>query len=241
MKKILTVTAVCMAAVMLLAGCKGKDEDKAPTQKPVRATERTESVSSEVLELTENTIDGVITLESGDTIEFELYPDLAPKTVANFVKNVQEGFYSGTIFHRAIENFVVQTGGFDKDFKRMSVSETVEGEFEANGIDNDLSHTRGVLSMARTNEMNSASTQFFIVHQDSDYLDGQYAAFGKVIGGMEVVDEIAECEKTEDPLTGKKEAPLTPYVIESIMIDTASDSDELIDETETATPQNEEE
>lgn len=246
MKKTAVFMAVLMAGIMVMSGCKDKDTksktDMDPENEAVTETARPK-MSEELKELTENTIDGVLTLSNGDTIEFELYPDLAPKTVANFVKNVQEGFYSGTIFHRAVEGFVIQGGGYDENYKLKSVSETVEGEFESNGVENDLSHTRGVISMARTSEPDSASTQFFIVQEDSDYLDGEYAAFGRVTGGMEVVDEIAEAPKMKDPPAGMKEAPEEMYVIESINIDTAessaeeaADADKKAEEKETDKP-----
>lgn len=229
MKKII---AYLTAAMMLiaLAGCTEDKPSENPviTDEPARET-KSADMDDELKELTENTIDAVITLTDGSEIQIELYPDIAPKTVANFVKNVQEGFYTGTIFHRAIKDFVVQGGGYDTEYKLKSVSETVEGEFEENGIDNPLSHTRGVISMARVpSEYNSASTQFFIVQGDSTYLDGQYAAFGRVTDGMDVVDEIAECESMEDPPAGLSDVPETQYVIESITIesDVAIDSEE---------------
>ena len=132
-----------------------------------------------------------IIMENGKEIVAELYPETAPKTVENFVKLVKEHFYDGIIFHRVIKGFMIQGG--DPTGTGMSGSkETIIGEFASNGFANDLKHERGVLSMARTMDPNSASSQFFIMHQDAPHLDGQYAAFGKVIEGMETVDEIAE-------------------------------------------------
>lgn len=224
---ILTIT-VCMAA--MLAGCGGGNSDTDyEKETEIPKTNIKAEQSSDVNDLgmlTENTIDAVIRLTNGEEIDIELYPDVAPKTVANFVKNVQEGFYSGTIFHRAIEGFVIQGGGYDTNYKLKSVSETVEGEFEENGIENDLSHIRGVLSMARTSQPNSATTQFFIVQDDSTYLDGQYAAFGAVTEGMNVVDEIAEAPQMQDPPPGLESVPEKQFVIESITIlSDVSDSD----------------
>lgn len=132
----------------------------------------------------------LITMENGDEIKAELYPETAPKTVENFLKLVDEKFYDGIIFHRVIKGFMIQ-GGDPTGTGMGGSKETVVGEFRANGFQNDLAHTRGVLSMARTNMPNSASSQFFIMHQDAPHLDGQYAAFGKVIEGMEAVDKIA--------------------------------------------------
>ena len=129
-------------------------------------------------------------MENGGKIELELYPDAAPKTVANFIKLVSEGFYDGLIFHRVIPGFMIQGG--DPQGNGMGGSkENIIGEFKANGFDNPIKHTRGVISMARAYNPNSASSQFFIMHQNAPHLDGQYAAFGKVVSGMEVVDEIA--------------------------------------------------
>jgi peptidyl-prolyl cis-trans isomerase B (cyclophilin B) len=129
-------------------------------------------------------------MENGGIIDIELYDDKAPITVENFKNLVKKGFYDGLIFHRVIAGFMIQggdptgtgCGGSDKNIK---------GEFASNGVKNDISHVRGVISMARSNNKNSASSQFFIMHADGKFLDGEYAAFGKVISGMEVVDEIA--------------------------------------------------
>lgn len=132
-----------------------------------------------------------ITMENGDVIKAELYPEVAPKTVENFLKLIDEKFFDGIIFHRVIKGFMIQ-GGDPTGTGMGGSKENIVGEFASNGFKNDLQHTRGVLSMARTNMPNSASSQFFIMHQDAPHLDGQYAAFGKVIEGIEVVDKIAE-------------------------------------------------
>ena len=130
-------------------------------------------------------------MENGKTIDLELDHVAAPKTAANFEKLVKEGFYNGLIFHRVIEGFMIQGG--DPTGTGMGGSrEKIVGEFAINGYKNPLSHKRGVISMARSQNPNSASSQFFIVHEDSTFLDGQYAAFGKVVAGMETVDAIAE-------------------------------------------------
>ena len=132
----------------------------------------------------------VIEMENGGIIELALYPEAAPKTVANFTKLVSEGFYDGLIFHRVIPGFMIQ-GGDPQGNGMGGAKENVVGEFRANGFANPIKHTRGVISMARAYNPNSASSQFFIMHKDAPHLDGQYAAFGKVVSGMEVVDEIA--------------------------------------------------
>ena len=134
-----------------------------------------------------------IEMENGGIIELELYPEVAPVTVANFEKLVSEGFYDGIIFHRVISGFMIQ-GGDPLGMGYGGSDEKIKGEFMANGVRNTLSHTRGVISMARSQDFNSASSQFFICHADATFLDGQYAAFGKVTKGIEVVDAIAEVE-----------------------------------------------
>ena len=131
-----------------------------------------------------------IQMENGKEIKIELYPDVAPATVENFVNLVKDGFYDGLIFHRVIPGFMIQ-GGCPQGTGMGGPGHTSKGEFAANGVKNDLKHTRGVLSMARSGNPNSAGSQFFIMHADAPHLDGQYAAFGKVIEGMDVVDEIA--------------------------------------------------
>lgn len=146
-----------------------------------------------------------IEMENGGVITLELYPDKAPKTVANFEKLVKEGFYDGLIFHRVISGFMIQ-GGDPTGTGMGGSEEEIPGEFAANGFENPVSHVRGVISMARTNDPNSASSQFFIMHKDGTSLDGQYAAFGKVVDGIEVVDEIAEVETNamDKPLKEQK-------------------------------------
>ena len=131
-----------------------------------------------------------ITMKNGSVIKLELYPEIAPITVENFVDLVNEEFYDDLIFHRIIKGFMIQ-GGCPLGTGTGGPGHSITGEFRANGINNDLKHDRGVISMARAMDPNSAGSQFFIMHQDSPHLDGQYAAFGKVIEGMDVVDEIA--------------------------------------------------
>ena len=146
----------------------------------------------------------------------ELYPDKAPKTVENFLGLVKSGFYTGLIFHRVISGFMIQGGGYNEGFGETDAP-AIKGEFAANGFpQNDLKHTRGVLSMARTNNPNSASSQFFIMHQNAPYLDRQYAGFGAVIEGIEVVDKIAAVP------TGRMgwfdDVPRVPVVIEKMEV-----------------------
>ena len=132
----------------------------------------------------------VIEMENGQKIEIELYPDVAPETVKNFENLTREGFYDGLTFHRVIPGFMIQ-GGDPLGNGMGGADKQIKGEFSLNGHENPLKHTRGVISMARSYDPNSASSQFFIMHKDAPHLDGSYAAFGKVISGMEAVDEIA--------------------------------------------------
>ena len=152
-----------------------------------------------------------IEMENGGVIKAELYPQTAPITVENFVTLIEDKFFDGLVFHRVIEGFMIQGGGFDAVGNHKE-AESIKGEFDSNGVKNELKHTRGVLSMARTMFPNSASSQFFIMHQDAPHLDGQYAAFGKVTDGMEVVDEIAQTN------TDYNDAPIVPQVIKTIRL-----------------------
>ncbi len=138
-----------------------------------------------------------ITMENGKEMVAELYEDIAPKTVANFVKLVKEGFYDGLIFHRVIPGFMIQ-GGCPDGTGMGGPGYQIEGEFTSNGFKNDLRHTKGILSMARAMDPNSAGSQFFIMAQDSPHLDGQYASFGKVIEGLDVVDEIVSVKRNHN-------------------------------------------
>ena len=152
-----------------------------------------------------------IEMENGKKIKIELYPDAAPITVANFEKLVKEGFYDGLIFHRVIKDFMMQ-GGDPTGTGMGGADEKIKGEFIINGGNNMVRHERGVISMARSADPNSASSQFFIVHKTSPHLNGQYAAFGKVVEGMDVVDEIAEAA------TDYMDKPTTPQVMKKVTI-----------------------
>ena len=154
----------------------------------------------------------VIEMENGKKIKIELYPDIAPISCENFEKLVNSGFYNGLTFHRVIPGFMIQ-GGCPEGTGMGGPGWHIKGEFLANGVKNDLQHTRGVISMARSGMPDSAGSQFFIMHDDAPHLDGQYAAFGKVIEGIETVDEIAVVD------TDYSDKPLTPQVIKSITIE----------------------
>jgi peptidyl-prolyl cis-trans isomerase B (cyclophilin B) len=153
-----------------------------------------------------------IEMQDGSVIKAELYPDIAPKTVSNFVKLVNDGFYDGLIFHRVIDGFMIQ-GGDPEGTGTGGSDETISGEFSSNGVNNPLSHTKGILSMARSNDPDSASSQFFICVADSEYLDGEYAAFGKVVEGMDVAEKIAKVEKDDN------DKPLKDVVMKKVTIE----------------------
>jgi peptidyl-prolyl cis-trans isomerase B (cyclophilin B) len=150
-----------------------------------------------------------ITMENGKQIKIELYPDIAPITVQNFIDLIQKNFYDGLIFHRVIPGFMIQ-GGCPDGTGMGGPGYQIKGEFAANGIKNDLKHTRGVISMARAMNPDSAGSQFFIMHADAPHLDGQYAAFGKVVEGMDVVDEIARIP------TDRNDRPREPQVMAKV-------------------------
>ena len=152
-----------------------------------------------------------IEMENGGIIDIELYEDKAPITVANFKKLVSQGFYDGLIFHRVIAGFMIQ-GGDPTGTGCGGSSEKIKGEFRANGVANDISHVRGVVSMARSQMPNSASSQFFLMHADGKFLDGSYAAFGKVISGIEVVDEIASVK------TGAMDRPVIDMKMKKVTL-----------------------
>ena len=153
-----------------------------------------------------------ITMTNGDVMKAELYPEIAPNTVNNFISLVQKGFYDGLIFHRVISGFMIQ-GGDPQGTGMGGPGYSIKGEFAMNGVRNDLKHTRGVLSMARSMMSNSAGSQFFIMHANAPHLDGQYAAFGKVVEGLDVVDKIASVR------TGWQDKPVEEQKIQSMTVE----------------------
>lgn len=154
-----------------------------------------------------------IEMENGSIIKIELYPETAPNTVNNFISLVKKGFYNGLIFHRVIKGFMIQ-GGCPEGSGMGGPGYGIKGEFSQNGVENELAHTEGVLSMARSSLPDSAGSQFFIMHKASPHLDGSYAAFGKVIEGMEVVNRIAETK------TDYSDRPMENQVMEQVTVDT---------------------
>lgn len=190
----ITVILAIILAVILIAGRKNSEED-----------------------LTMNKINVLVEMENGDKFTLELYPDMAPETVENFTKLVKEGFYDGLTFHRVVDGFMAQGG--DPEGTGMGGSkDKIYGEFFQNGFPrNTLSHTRGVISMARSMDPNSASSQFFICYDDASFLDGQYAAFGKVTEGMETVDAFLDVERTPNEM-GELAKPVTPIKMKHLSI-----------------------
>ncbi len=210
MKLLIKVIILAVMAAAVLAAC-GR-ANKTANQAEIKPTAAPAAETTLDPSLTDNKDNITITLETGDVIKAELYPDVAPITVKNFEKLISEKFYDGLIFHRVISGFMIQGGGYDAQNNEKAAT-PIKGEFKSNGVENNLKHTRGVLSMARTSDPNSASSQFFIMHKDAPHLDGQYAAFGKVTKGLDVVDKIAETP------TDSQDAPITPVVIKSITLD----------------------
>lgn len=161
-----------------------------------------------------------IEMENGKIIKIELYPNKAPETVNNFISLVNKGFYDGLIFHRTIPGFMAQ-GGDPEGTGMGGPGYGIKGEFKSNGFENTISHLRGIVSMARSSMPNSAGSQFFIVTDDSTFLDGDYAAFGQVIEGMDVVDEIVKSRViTRSPFGGEKDRPVEPPVMRKVTVET---------------------
>ena len=213
MKKLIKITGVLMlmmVMVLTMAGCGGNSSEEAPAEEPAE-TEQAEEPAAEPIGIHH----AEIVIKDFGTVKVELDGDTAPITVQNFMDLANEGFYDGLTFHRIMEGFMIQGGDPNGDGTGGS-EKTIKGEFSANGVNNDISHKKGVISMARAQDPDSASSQFFIVQEDSEFLDGQYAAFGHVTEGMEFVDIIAkEAKPIDDNGTiPKEEQP----VIETIKI-----------------------
>lgn len=205
MKKITVWLLTLAFAATMLAGCGSKTDTTKTTEttEATSAADKTSDGAADTADTSENEelLTGLhhVTIDVQDygTISLELDADTAPISVTNFINLANEGFYDGLTFHRIISGFMIQGG--DPNGNGTGGSEkTIKGEFSANGVENDISHVRGVISMARANDPDSGSSQFFIVHEDSTFLDGQYAAFGHVTDGMDVVDAICEAVPVQD-------------------------------------------
>lgn len=191
MKK--TLIFLLTGFMLMMTACGSETEQEGTPEQLMEDSENQTDDQIEAIVVEENPVI-TITMENGGEITAELYPDLAPNTVVNFISLIEEGFFDGLIFHRVMPGFMIQ-GGDPKGDGSGDPGYSIAGEFTANGFENPLSHERGVLSMARTNDPNSAGSQFFIVVSDSPELDDEYAAFGRVLEGMEVADEIVQAER----------------------------------------------
>lgn len=219
MKKL---TALFLSVAMcgtLLAGCGSSksDEAQASDTNETTAEETTDASSEEDTELLTGLHHVTIDVKDYGTISLELDADTAPISVTNFINLAKDGFYDGLTFHRIIPGFMIQ-GGDPKGNGTGGSDQTIKGEFSENGVENDISHVRGTISMARANDPDSASSQFFIVHEDSTFLDGQYAAFGHVTDGMDVVDAICENTPVQDN-NGTVKADDQPVITSVTVID----------------------
>ncbi len=219
MKKL---TALFLSVAMcgtLLAGCGSSksDEAQASDTNETTAEETTDASSEEDTELLTGLHHVTIDVKDYGTISLELDADTAPISVTNFINLAKDGFYDGLTFHRIISGFMIQ-GGDPEGNGTGGSDQTIKGEFSENGVENDISHVRGTISMARANDPDSASSQFFIVHEDSTFLDGQYAAFGHVTDGMDVVDAICENTPVQDN-NGTVKADDQPVITSVTVID----------------------
>ena len=216
MTKIKKISAIMVAAVILctcflMSGCGGNTESSS-SEKATSAVSNEETTSASTDTTDYKSSYTAIDVKDYGKIEVELYEELAPITVKNFVDLAKDGFYDGLTFHRIITGFMIQ-GGDPKGDGTGGSEKTIKGEFAQNGVKNDLKHTRGVISMARSMMPDSASSQFFIMHKDAPHLDGSYAAFGKVVDGMDAVDEIADTE------VDWNDKPTTPQVMKRVYIE----------------------
>ncbi len=199
-----------LSTMLFLAGCGGGNVQPSPSPTPTPTP--TPTVQKEDITVTKNPIVTIV-MESGATIKAELYYDVAPNTVKNFISLINKGYYDGVIFHRVIPGFMIQ-GGDPQGTGSGGPGYAIKGEFTSNGFKNDLKHTKGVLSMARTNVKNSGGSQFFIMVADAPHLDGDYAAFGKVIEGIENVDKIVNTQ------TDANDKPLKEQKMKKVTVDT---------------------
>ena len=199
---VLGLVSVLVMTSLVLVGC-SKDDGNTKDGKQTEQAEYTN----------ENNPVVTIEMENGEKIEAELYPGLAPNTVNNFISLIEKGYYDGLNFHRVIPGFMVQ-GGDPTGDGSGGPGYGIKGEFKSNDVENNLVHNRGILSMARTGEPDSAGSQFFIMTKDSPHLDGEYASFGKVIEGMDVIDEVVNSER--DPSNDK---PLEPQTMKKVTVD----------------------
>ena len=221
-KNIFIIVCIILAVTCLFSGCSKVETTDTKGEENVSLKNEGENYPFEII-TSKDIIEAEIIMEDGGVIKLDLYPEIAPITVSNFVYLANEKFYDGLIFHRVIEGFMIQ-GGCPNGIGTGGPNYRIKGEFTANGVENTLAHTRGVVSMARSSSMDSAGSQFFIMHMDASHLDGQYAAFGRVTEGMEVVDKIATCE------TDSNDKPVKDIVIKTIKINKKSSEEPVKEE-----------
>ncbi|MGZ9584232.1 peptidylprolyl isomerase [Paenibacillus marinisediminis] len=218
-KSTLSILVVVLTLMLVVTGCGDKNKESNGTASDSTngsaSNQNTTDTDSKLNVPDPNASHPIVTIEmdNGKQIKAELYPEVAPNTVNNFISLANKGFYDGTIFHRVIPGFMIQ-GGDPEGTGAGGPDYSIAGEFTSNGFQNDLKHTRGVLSMARTQFPDTAGSQFFIMTEDSPHLDGQYASFGKVTEGMEVVDEIVALDRDSS------DRPTTPPVMKKVTVDT---------------------
>ena len=211
MKK--TIVLLLAALLLLSLACAKEEVSKADKAAEALLAAQQKNETKEETNVDKTHPIATITMKDGGVIELELYPETAPESVKNFISLANSGFYDGLIFHRVISGFMIQGG--DPDGRGTGgPGYSIKGEFAINGVKNDISHVRGVLSMARAQPYDSAGSQFFICHADSTFLDGQYAAFGRVTSGMDVVDRIAATT------TDSKDKPYKDQIMETVRVET---------------------
>jgi|SRR5690625_253417 len=209
--KFFLIGMILILAVLII-GCGTQDEQEAEEQENQNENETEQNNQEGQLNKDKNPV-VTITMENDEKIVIELYPDIAPNTVNNFISLIEDGFYDGLIFHRVIPDFMIQGG--DPDGNGIGgPGYAIKGEFNSNGFDNDLKHARGVISMARSQSPDSAGSQFFIMVSDSPHLDGDYAGFGEVVEGMDTVDDIVSVERND------QDKPLEDQVMKKVEVDT---------------------
>ncbi len=213
MKRVLPILLACL----LLIGCSKTYANNAGMTEPANEQTAQDAAGEPQKTEEEPTMQNpivTITMKDGGVMKLELYPDVAPNTVKNFISLANAGFYDGLIFHRIIAGFMIQGGGYNANGYPVDTGYSIKGEFASNGFENNLKHTRGVISMARTAVPDSAGAQFFIMHEDAPHLDGEYAAFGMLLEGFDVLDSIATVQ------TGYNDVPVVFPVIDTIRVDT---------------------
>lgn len=213
-KKILWILSIVLVVSLALVGC-GSNKDDNSEKENADTTSKNDTNIKDVTEKKPEDKNPVATIEmeDGSVIKLELYPEKAPNTVRNFISLANSGFYDGLTFHRIIPGFMIQ-GGDPQGVGTGGPGYSIAGEFSTNGFENDIKHVKGVISMARSQSPNSAGSQFFIMHDDAPHLDGQYAAFGKVTEGLDVVDKIAGVE------TGANDKPVNDVKMKKVSVDT---------------------